>query len=78
MKAKITATAKYLPERTLTNSDLEKMVDTNDEWITARTGIKKRIGYTLQSAYRDSDDDRFFRECELTEFRYDSYRHSSA
>ena len=42
MKAKITATAKYLPERTLTNSDLEKMVDTNDEWITARTGIKKR------------------------------------
>ena len=42
MKAKITATAKYLPERTLTNSDLEKMVETTDEWIKSRTGIEKR------------------------------------
>ena len=42
MKAKITATAKYLPERTLTNSDLEKMVETSDEWIKSRTGIEKR------------------------------------
>ena len=32
----------YLPERALTNDDLAKMVDTTDEWITARTGIKKR------------------------------------
>ena len=32
----------YLPERVLTNDDLAKMVDTTDEWITARTGIKKR------------------------------------
>lgn len=32
----------YLPERVLTNSDLEKMVDTSDEWITTRTGIKER------------------------------------
>ncbi len=32
----------HLPERVLTNDDLAKMVDTTDEWITARTGIKKR------------------------------------
>ena len=30
------------PEGILTNADLEKMVDTNDEWITTRTGIKQR------------------------------------
>ncbi len=33
---------KYLPEKVLTNADLEKMVDTSDEWITTRTGIKER------------------------------------
>ncbi len=32
----------YLPERVLTNADIAKMVDTSDEWITARTGIKER------------------------------------
>lgn len=32
----------YLPEKVLTNNDLEKMVDTSDEWITTRTGIKTR------------------------------------
>lgn len=32
----------YLPEKVLTNADLEKMVDTTDKWITERTGIKKR------------------------------------
>lgn len=32
----------YVPERVLTNADLEKMVDTSDEWITTRTGIKER------------------------------------
>jgi len=42
MKAKITATARYLPKRTLTNFDLEKMVDTTDEWIRSRTGIENR------------------------------------
>ena len=42
MKAKITATARYLPERILTNFDLEKMVNTTDEWIRSRTGIEKR------------------------------------
>jgi len=33
---------KYLPEKILTNAELEKMVDTSDEWITTRTGIKER------------------------------------
>ncbi len=40
--SKITGTGGYLPERVVTNADLEKMVDTTDEWITSRTGIKKR------------------------------------
>ena len=38
----ITGTGSYLPEKELTNFDLEKMVDTTDEWITSRTGIKAR------------------------------------
>ena len=38
----ITGTGGYLPERILTNADLEKMVDTSDEWIKTRTGISKR------------------------------------
>jgi 3-oxoacyl-[acyl-carrier-protein] synthase-3 len=42
LKAKITATSRYLPKRILTNHDLEKMVDTSDEWIRSRTGIEKR------------------------------------
>lgn len=42
INATITAVGKYLPDQKLTNSDLEKMVDTSDEWITARTGIKER------------------------------------
>lgn len=40
--AAITAVGKYLPEYVLTNKELETMVDTNDEWITTRTGIKER------------------------------------
>ncbi len=40
--AAITAVGAYLPERILSNADLEKMVDTTDEWITTRTGIKER------------------------------------
>jgi len=42
MRAIITGVGHYVPDRILTNSDLEKMVDTNDEWITTRTGIKER------------------------------------
>lgn len=42
VKARIIGTGSYLPERVLTNSDLEKMVETSDEWITTRTGMKER------------------------------------
>jgi 3-oxoacyl-[acyl-carrier-protein] synthase-3 len=38
----IISVGSYVPEKALTNQDLEKMVDTTDEWITSRTGIKKR------------------------------------
>jgi len=41
-KAYITAIGTYLPERILTNHDLEKLVDTTDEWIVSRTGMKNR------------------------------------
>ncbi len=40
--AAITAVGGYVPPDILTNEDLSKMVDTNDEWIRARTGIKER------------------------------------
>src|SRR5690606_11098995 len=40
--ATITAVAHHLPERRLTNDDLARMVDTNDEWIMERTGIRER------------------------------------
>ncbi|MFQ5905741.1 MAG: beta-ketoacyl-ACP synthase III [bacterium] len=41
-RAKIIGTGSALPEKVVTNLDLEKMVDTSDEWITERTGIKER------------------------------------
>jgi 3-oxoacyl-[acyl-carrier-protein] synthase III len=41
-KAKISALGCYAPPRVLTNQDLEKMVDTNDQWIVERTGIRER------------------------------------
>ncbi|MFA8439150.1 beta-ketoacyl-ACP synthase III [Pueribacillus sp. YX66] len=42
MNAGILGLGKYLPERVLTNAELEKMVDTSDEWIRTRTGIEER------------------------------------
>jgi len=42
MRAIITGVGHYVPDKILSNSDLENMVDTNDEWITTRTGIKER------------------------------------
>jgi 3-oxoacyl-[acyl-carrier-protein] synthase-3 len=42
MYSRIVGTGKYLPERILTNADLEKMVETTDEWIKSRTGIEVR------------------------------------
>lgn len=42
LRAKLIATGSYVPERVLTNFDLEKMVDTSDEWIRERSGIRER------------------------------------
>ena len=41
-RAKIIGVGAYAPKRVLTNADLEKMIDTNDEWIVQRTGIRER------------------------------------
>ncbi|NOY39193.1 MAG: ketoacyl-ACP synthase III [Nitrospirae bacterium] len=42
LKARITGTGLYVPKKVLTNSDIEKVVDTSDEWIRERTGIRER------------------------------------
>jgi len=42
INVKVIGTGSYVPEKVLTNEDLEKIVDTSDEWITTRTGIKTR------------------------------------
>ena len=42
LKANITATGKYLPKEVLTNHDMAKLVETSDEWIQSRTGIRER------------------------------------
>ncbi len=42
VRAKISSVGSYVPPRLLTNADLEKMVATNDQWITERTGIRER------------------------------------
>jgi 3-oxoacyl-[acyl-carrier-protein] synthase-3 len=54
MRAAITSVAGYVPEDTLTNDDLSKMVDTNDEWIKSRTGISKR--HILKDPTKASSD----------------------
>ncbi|MGH8657255.1 MAG: 3-oxoacyl-ACP synthase, partial [Gammaproteobacteria bacterium] len=40
--ARITGSGSYLPERVLSNRDLEAMVDTTDQWIVERTGVRQR------------------------------------
>ncbi|MFA7235310.1 MAG: beta-ketoacyl-ACP synthase III [Phycisphaeraceae bacterium] len=50
---KIAGTGMYVPDKLLTNADLERMVDTNDEWITQRTGIKVRHVTTPDQANSD-------------------------
>ena len=40
--SRIAGTGSYLPQKVVTNHDLEKMVDTTDEWIRSRTGIERR------------------------------------
>ncbi len=53
MGIKIVATGSYVPERVLTNADLEKMVETSDEWIRTRTGIQERHIATPEQATSD-------------------------
>jgi len=53
LKATITTTAQYLPERSLSNQELEKMVDTTNEWILSRTGIENR--YLVKEGEATSD-----------------------
>jgi 3-oxoacyl-[acyl-carrier-protein] synthase-3 len=45
--ATIVGTGVCAPERRLTNADLERMVDTTDEWIVERTGIRERLGVAV-------------------------------
>ena len=42
IRAKISGIAGYVPPQVMTNADLERIVDTNDEWIRTRTGIRER------------------------------------
>ena len=42
LRAKITGIGSYVPDYVLTNDELSQIVDTNDEWITTRVGIKER------------------------------------
>ena len=63
--AKIVGLGSYLPERVVTNSDLETLVDTSDEWITTRTGIKERRVVAL--VRHDVDPVRFVGETRFLE-----------
>ncbi|MEO1916999.1 MAG: 3-oxoacyl-ACP synthase, partial [Candidatus Thioglobus sp.] len=47
--ARIIGTGSYLPPKVVTNDDLSKTIDTSDEWITSRTGIKERRIVTDES-----------------------------
>ena len=53
MNAKIAATAHSTPKKILSNFDLEKIVDTSDDWIRSRTGIKQR--YIVENGEASSD-----------------------
>jgi len=53
MGIRIISTGYYVPDKILTNKDLEKMVDTSDEWITQRTGIKERRIASKEQASSD-------------------------
>ncbi len=56
--AKITGVAAYAPPGVLTNADLEKMVETSDEWIRTRTGIRER---RMAEPQRHAERSRKFR-----------------
>src|SRR5258708_39338363 len=53
VRTKILGTGHYVPERVVTNKDLEKLMDTTDEWIQQRTGIKERHWITGECGASD-------------------------
>lgn len=53
MRGRIIATGSYVPENVITNRDIEKIVDTSDEWITERTGIRERRSVNGDQASSD-------------------------
>ena len=56
IRSEIIGFGHYLPEKVLTNDDLSKMVETNDEWISTRTGIKSRhISENLSTAQMSAE-----------------------
>ena len=63
-RARITSLATYVPPRVLTNADLEKMVETSDEWILQRTGIRER--HIVDAGVATSD---LAKECSLEAIR---------
>ncbi len=65
MHSKITGIGSHLPERVLSNLDLEKMVDTNDTWITERTGIKERRICGDQEACSDMATSAAIKACKV-------------
>ena len=69
MSIYIAGTGSYLPERILTNADLEKLVDTSDEWIRTRTGISERHIASKDQATSDLAREAALRidwQCEVT------------
>ena len=55
VKARIIGTGSYTPPRRMTNADFEKIVDTSDEWIVTRTGIReRRIGHSTAALAVDA------------------------
>ena len=53
MSIRIAGTGSYVPEKVLTNADLEKMVETSDEWIRTRTGIQEHFNLDLSAPSAD-------------------------
>ena len=53
VRSSITAVEKFYPENVVTNADMEKLVDTSDEWIQTRTGIKQRFRVAKGEASSD-------------------------
>ena len=67
--AKITAVSHYVPERRVSNKDLEKIIDTSDQWIFERTGIRERRVAEKGQATSDLATIAAKRLCEKREIR---------